>query len=380
MDGATFVIEGAYTDNSDLVSPLYYFIDKIENRHNITNIQWLLHNASYGFDNILEIFVPYGSFIMIKSTLYKHIKNKPSEMEDYLYFPFSINTLNNKEFYAAGTPMSLIYGDEMSLYTSFTYIYYDTFKYSNMLSWSLPNKSKYTKNGYPQTIEYNGETIYNPSNLIKILNPLTFLPAQVLCKNCYSSLFDGCYKLKIGPVLPAKILKPNCYYSMFGRCYNLNKIFLLAEDLGDFDGSTYLNETALANFSSKLPNRGIIVKNKKINNSVFTQERYLGQYIPETWSFIDYKPDIIEFKILNTLYLAEEGMTWADFYVSEYNVNNIIDPSVNPGKNIIYDNLDYNVMNAAGFALMGPNKNPVLFGDIIEPNTLYEIDLSNLPY
>lgn len=88
--------------------------------------------------------------------------------------------------------------------------------------------------------------------------------------------------------------------------------------------------------------------------------------------------NLITFYINNREYQAEEGMTWADFYVSEYNINRIISDSVNPNKNIIYNNLDSYIRNDGGFVLLYPNGNSVLFGDIIEPNTLYWYDTSSM--
>lgn len=92
--------------------------------------------------------------------------------------------------------------------------------------------------------------------------------------------------------------------------------------------------------------------------------------------------NLITFYINNAEYQAEEGMTWADFYVSEYNINSIISEDMNPYKNIIYDNLDSYVYIGAGFLLLYPNIYPnrksVLFGDIIEQNTLYWYDLSSM--
>ena len=57
-----------------------------------------------------------------------------------------------------------------------------------------------------------------------------------------------------------------------------------------------------------------------------------------------------------------EGMTWADFYVSDFNVD-FISEMFNPSKSSIYDNLDMYVIMTIG--CINYNSIGVLFGDTI---------------
>ena len=57
------------------------------------------------------------------------------------------------------------------------------------------------------------------SNLVNAQNLI--LPATTLAENCYSSMFEGCTKLKTAPELPATKLAIACYEGMFYRCTNL---------------------------------------------------------------------------------------------------------------------------------------------------------------
>ena len=57
------------------------------------------------------------------------------------------------------------------------------------------------------------------SNLVNAQN--LSLPAITLAENCYSSMFEGCTKLKTAPELPATKLANYCYQGMFRVCTSL---------------------------------------------------------------------------------------------------------------------------------------------------------------
>lgn len=50
------------------------------------------------------------------------------------------------------------------------------------------------------------------------------LPANVLGRNCYASMFGHCSNLIAAPELPATSLADGCYNSMFNACINLTKV------------------------------------------------------------------------------------------------------------------------------------------------------------
>jgi hypothetical protein len=80
--------------------------------------------------------------------------------------------------------------------------------------------------------------------------------------------------------------------------------------------------------------------------------------------------ELITFTIGGVECQAEEGMTWADWYVSNYN-SDVLAQNMNPPKDSIYENLDMNVMQAAG-ALYDEYGNSVYFGDVIIKNHTYK--------
>lgn len=57
------------------------------------------------------------------------------------------------------------------------------------------------------------------------------LPATTLTDSCYQSMFNGCTSLTTAPELPATTLKDRCYYGMFEGCTKINYIKMLATDI-----------------------------------------------------------------------------------------------------------------------------------------------------
>lgn len=89
----------------------------------------------------------------------------------------------------SGNCMSLLYGDSASSYTSIGYEY-----------------------AFHNLFKGNTSTIAVEDG---------FLPATVLSRNCYSSMFEGCIGLYNAPTLPATTLQRYCYSSMFKDCISL---------------------------------------------------------------------------------------------------------------------------------------------------------------
>ena len=80
------------------------------------------------------------------------------------------------------------------------------------------------------------------------------LPAMTLQPNCYRSMFYGCTSLSSAPALPATTLASNCYYYMFQNCSGLSTApDLPAETLKEscyaymFDGCSSLSSTPALN-------------------------------------------------------------------------------------------------------------------------------------
>lgn len=87
---------------------------------------------------------------------------------------------------------------------------------------------------------------------------------------------------------------------------------------------------------------------------------------------------IIEFTIVTEneevlTYQAEEGMTWADFYVSDYNIDEWISELLNPPKQVIYNYLTSPVRTQSGLLNYDISGNGMeKFGNkIINGNTYY---------
>ena len=85
--------------------------------------------------------------------------------------------------------------------------------------------------------------------------------------------------------------------------------------------------------------------------------------------------NLITFYIDNIQCQAEEGMTWADWYISDM-CNEIISKSLNPPKDNIYNYLDNVVIGGAGWRLLYNNKD-VKFGDYIQKEYNYQCDISS---
>ena len=150
----------------------------------------------------------------------------------------------------------------------------------------------------------------------------TFLPATTLALSCYAYMFQYCSSLTTAPALPAATLANHCYYAMFYYCSNLNYIKMLATDISA--------SNCLTGWVGYVPSTGTFVK-----NPAMTSLPTGSAGIPSGWTVVDDgdSVNLITFKIDDTEYQAEEGMTWEEWVNSEYNVDEVY--ILNNG-NVIY--------------------------------------------
>ena len=334
-DGATFGIkapcshiyspDGSFSIGPNWMASVWYKID---------NGEWILGNPE-GTYELFEVFVPFGSMLKLKCNLYDYISkdDKFGLYDDKCGYNFDggtiIGTKNKKKFYAAGTIMSLLYCDDFSKYNAFDIdnLYEDAF---NGLTNGFCEFSIHDAFIDWDSVDWDNEEMMThlyDCALVKILNPLTFLPARVLLPFCYYNLFAYCTDLINSPVLWAKKIENTSYGYMFHNCTKLQKIYLLAEDLGN--STQHTGETGLICFtSSVLPRQGIIIKSKNISKETLSKDKYLDAYIPKTWSFIDYNEGILETKIVyasgeSLTIQYKNGMTWQDWANSVFYDNTI---------------------------------------------------------
>lgn len=142
-----------------------------------------------GDDGYIYISVAEGQTLKIKADI------------DYFFYGeegdlYSMSFMASKGKYAvAGTPMSLLASDINSMLNA-------------QLHWAHLN--------YCFSELFQGD-----SNLVKILNPKTFLPATRLGEGNYANMFYSCGSLVNAPELPATSIDARCYSYMFYKCSSL---------------------------------------------------------------------------------------------------------------------------------------------------------------
>lgn len=145
----------------------------------------------------------------------------------------------NKYVKASGSPMSLLYKDEIGSTEVMPWAFAHLFKGCDKLT-TAPELPATTIGDYCYYRMFQG-----CSNLLQAPE----LPALVLAPSCYYSMFDGCSTLSQTPKLPASILAEKCYYCMFYNCSGITTATeLAAKNLehscyyGMFFGCTSLSE------------------------------------------------------------------------------------------------------------------------------------------
>lgn len=251
-------------------------------------------------------------------------------------------------------------GQLLSLRNSVIYTYFGTIQINgkcnllgNCMSLLYKDKAKYETsiNNLLRELFMDCVGIQNVS--------ANFLPATTLCTSCYQRMFYGCTSLVNAPELPATTLEYYCYQEMFYGCSKLDYIKMLATDIS----APY----CLAHWVNGVSPTGTFIKNPEA-----TWEVYGDNGIPNGWKVVmDGEEDevsLFKFYIADSPiwtkyieYTAEEGMTWAEWVISEYNVGGIMLDS------------DY-VVDSNGFALYNPNTgNSCKAYEVIIPETQYGI-------
>ena len=113
----------------------------------------------------------------------------------------------------------------------------------------------------------------------------SILPATTLAESCYDSMFNGCTSLTTAPELPATALASSCYSYMFYKCASLNYVKCLATDISA-NNCTYewiiFSDGSGSGSGSDSVHEGTFVKNPNMNN----WERG-SNGIPEDWEVQD---------------------------------------------------------------------------------------------
>ena len=115
----------------------------------------------------------------------------------------------------SGTPLSLLYKDDASIYNLPIYAFYGLFKGNENTNVSIDaSELKLPSNTLS---EYCYSQMFMSSNLIAAPE----LPAKNLASSCYANMFYKCTSLKKAPALPATNLAYKCYDLMFYQCTSL---------------------------------------------------------------------------------------------------------------------------------------------------------------
>lgn len=148
----------------------------------------------------------------------------------------------NKKCNLGGTPMSLLFGDEVDKYSDLTgynyalrQLFYSCSKVIRVSDDFLPATKLSSGCYYGMFMECSSLTnapklaatklggtsyYYMFQNCTSLEYPPE-LPATTVGASEYRSMFQGCTALKVAPTLPATTLGSACYYDMFNGCKSL---------------------------------------------------------------------------------------------------------------------------------------------------------------
>ena len=122
------------------------------------------------------------------------------------YWGFHFHSGVGASWKVYGNIMSLIYGDDFVGKNKLTEVYAFREVFNEGLS-DAPHP------------------LLNCENLV--------LPALVLARGCYNSMFEGCVNITKAPILPARTIYMGTYANMFARCSNLSYIKCLANNFAE---------------------------------------------------------------------------------------------------------------------------------------------------
>lgn len=257
-------------------------------------MSWDLYRSDW--DPELEFFpkvhITTDCPIKIKCNLYSSSFGFETYMGDEMTF------FSDKKFNLAGTPMSLLYGDNFKdkteipiRYCGFRYMFKDSLvvKILNPKTF-LPATSLSGSYTYAEMF-YNCVYLENAPELpatklswacyegmfngcTSLVKGPTILPSITLVGDCYRYMFSRCRLLETAPILPSTTLTSECYYYMFNGCNKLNYI--------KCDSLTPLNNSYSKNWVYAVSSTGVFVKNKDA-----TWDNTFGvNAIPSGWTVI----------------------------------------------------------------------------------------------
>lgn len=174
----------------------------------------------------------------------------------------------NKKCNLSGTPMSLLFGDEVDKYndlTGYTYalrqLFYSCSKIISVSDDFLPATklssgcyygmfmgcSSLTKAPKLVATKLGGTSYYYMFQNCTSLEYPPELPATTVGASEYRSMFQGCTALKVAPSLPATTLGSACYYDMFNGCKSLETTPLMPSQTltADCYGRMFMGCTSL---------------------------------------------------------------------------------------------------------------------------------------
>ena len=128
------------------------------------------------------------------------------------------------QFYGNGTDTQ-VYGDNPEVNIQGIGDGFQTKVYGNIMS-LLDETGFATKTDLPEA-EYVFYGLFATNTTLIDASEL-LLPATMLTKSCYQSMFQDCTNLTTAPKLPAKTLTGWCYLSMFSGCSKLATVTCLA--------------------------------------------------------------------------------------------------------------------------------------------------------
>lgn len=180
--GSTRIWPETYTYSSD-----YFTIESLEDGNDIAFDDAISQNG-YNIYYSLDEGLTWSSYNPLTTGTYITLNNEDKMLVKSTVSNINYSIISSKTFKVYGNLHSLIYGGD--------------FKHMN----SLPSNFS-----SPQILK--GTNVVDASGLV--------LPATILTKSCYASMFNGCTSLTAPPKLPAMTMTNNCYSHMFYRCSSL---------------------------------------------------------------------------------------------------------------------------------------------------------------
>lgn len=203
-------------ETQDLYTPLSFEAYQNKNSFSIKNplrllIEYRKNNGDWIKSNDLNIIVSLenGDIVSLRGN------NSSYAMKSTLeYLLADTYTIIRSNCYVYGNIMSLISPDNFASLSSVP-----DFAFMGLFDGSNINNSPNKKIILPATKvgAFSYSFMFSHSSLSKTPD----LPAKLLSRNCYQSMFEGCRLLTNASRLPATELRPSCYSRMFSMCSNL---------------------------------------------------------------------------------------------------------------------------------------------------------------